>query len=495
MYEIKPDNEEFAKVLKQEWTHGILKYKMNERRHQLKIYSALNGAVNDPKIRLFTLLCSRQIGKSSTTLLVATEQCLLKSGFIVLLLTATTKNMKDICELVYDKLIEDAPQTCKPTFNKSDGKYTFPNGSKIFMAGLDNNSAKDLRGKNADLIIVDEAGFVDKLQASVMSILMPQVRDRRGTILLTSTPSDTPAHDFKEIALECEKKGNYLKMTIYEDTYKNADDIEEIIEEHGGVDSTDFRREYLCEWATDAKSIIIPEFKETMIQEWERNGNYNYYHKYTAMDLGKKDFTAMLYGYYDWHAAKFILQEETQVNGDWTSTDIANAIKGVEDRIWVDIKGNKLPVYRRICDIGGMSLLPDLQTFHNINFIETKKEELYVMVNELREFVKAGRLVVSPKCKNTIGCLKYGLWDKKAKGFGRTKAYGHCDHLAALIYLIRNLSSQVMPEGIDKSLNIIDPTKMAWPHTWEDGYKTDAQKFAESFSTEVRPEIVPEHSW
>jgi hypothetical protein len=486
-------NYDLTALTRQEWEHGLLQFKL--RNHQLGIYRELQRAVSDQAIRLYTLLCSRQVGKSTTTLIVATEQCLLKPGFIVLLLTATTKNMKDICELVYDKLLEDCPEHLKPTFNKSDGKYTFPNGSKIFMAGLDNNSAKDLRGKNADLIIIDEAGFVDKLQSSVMGVLMPQIRDRKGTILLASTPSDTPAHDFKEIALQCEKKGNYYKITIYDDTSKTAEDIEEIIEEHGGKDSTDFRREYLCEWATDAKSIIIPEFKETMIQEWPRNGNYNLYHKYTAMDLGKKDFTAMLYGYYDWHAAKFILQEETQVNGDWTSSDIAKAIKSVEERIWTDIKGNKLPVYRRICDIGGMSLLPDLQAFHNLSFIETSKEELYVMVNELREFVKAGRLVVSPKCVNTIGCLKYGLWDKKAKGFGRTKAYGHCDHLAALIYLVRNLSTFAMPEGIDKNLNVIDPTKMAWPHTWEDGYKTDAQKFAESFSVDAQPEIKPDTLW
>jgi len=67
------------------------------------------------------------------------------------------------------------------------------------------------------------------------------------------------------------------------------------------------------------------------------------------------------------------------------------------------------------------------------------------MVNEVRLLVGSGQILVNPRCKMLIGSLKYGIWDNKRKEFAENKVYGHFDHLAWLIYMVRNLNKTTNP--------------------------------------------------
>ncbi len=71
------------------------------------------------------------------------------------------------------------------------------------------------------------------------------------------------------------------------------------------------------------------------------------------------------------------------------------------------------------------------------------------MVNEVRIMVMNGQILVNPRCKHLIGCLKYGVWDAKKKKFAHSKVYHHFDGLAALIYLVRNLAKTSNPIPAD----------------------------------------------
>ena len=63
--------------------------------------------------------------------------------------------------------------------------------------------------------------------------------------------------------------------------------------------------------------------------------------------------------------------------------------------------------------------------------------------------VADGRIVVHPRCTQLLGCLKYGVFNNKRSEFARSNVYGHYDHLAALIYLVRNLSTHSNPIPAD----------------------------------------------
>ncbi len=81
--------------------------------------------------------------------------------------------------------------------------------------------------------------------------------------------------------------------------------------------------------------------------------------------------------------------------------------------------------------------------------METNKESLDAMVNEVRIMVGEGKIIIHPRCIKLIGCLKYGIWDKHRKEFARDKVYGHYDHFAALVYLVRNLAKHSNPIPAD----------------------------------------------
>jgi hypothetical protein len=67
------------------------------------------------------------------------------------------------------------------------------------------------------------------------------------------------------------------------------------------------------------------------------------------------------------------------------------------------------------------------------------------MVNRLRLWIKQGKVIISPTCKELIGCIETGIWKKNRKEFDRSPLYGHFDALASLIYLIRNVRENINP--------------------------------------------------
>jgi len=158
------------------------------------------------------------------------------------------------------------------------------------------------------------------------------------------------------------------------------------------------------------------------------------------MDLGvKNDLTAVGLGFWDPRLKKFFLEDERHMNGpDMTTQRLYAMVKHAERDLW----GWPSQAYRRISDNNNPLLLQDLSLLYGMSFMATSKDSLHAMVNAVREFIHAGALVIHPRCTMTIGALKYGLWNKKRTEFDRSKLYGHYDHLAMLMYLIRNIDTE-----------------------------------------------------
>jgi hypothetical protein len=123
-----------------------------------------------------------------------------------------------------------------------------------------------------------------------------------------------------------------------------------------------------------------------------------------------------------------------------TTKLLAEALRAKEHNLWGDKK-----VYRRVADNNNPLLLQDLASLHGISFAATTKDNLDAMVNELRLYVGAGRVIIHPRCKHLIGCLKFGVWEETRRQFARSASFGHFDGLAALIYLVRNLDAVTNP--------------------------------------------------
>jgi hypothetical protein len=352
----------------------------------------------------------------------------------------------------FDKVMQDCPASIKGKYVSKGSNYLFPNGSRIKLVGLDKNP-NGLRGNTLDLICLDECGFVSNLDYIYKSVIIPATTHRPDAkIIMISTPPATPAHPFVDYAQRAEIEGSYAKFTIYDNPMIDESTIERLKKESGGDSSTTWRREYLAEFVTDDDSAIIPEWDDKYIQDVPRDDLFVYYHKYVGMDLGVKDFTAAIFGYYDFRKATLIIEDELMMNGpSMTTQTLVDAINSKEKALWNDLKP-----FRRISDNNNLLLLQDMGSVHNLHFAPVQKDSLEAMINSVRLMVNDGRIKVNPRCKQLIGCLKYGVWDNKKKAFARSGTYGHFDHLAALIYLVCMLAT---------SSNPIPPTLGAAYHT------------------------------
>lgn len=419
------------------------------------------------------LKCARRLRKTTTALIKAMETVglVVKNG-LIRFAAPTREDLVTIVHPIMDMLTEDAPPDLKPVWYREGHYYLFPStGVKMFMAGAANiKQIGLLRGKAADLAIVDEAQEILHLKYLVDDVLMPQllgIDQPRGPLWMLFTPPKTPIHDCYKYAAEAQAAGTYAEFDIYKGQY-HPDVIEIFKKEAGGDASTTWMREYLVKDVVDENYIIVPEWDEQKyMQAYAPDEFYPFYFKYEGMDIGgTRHFTAVLYAVYDFRRAKLYVLNETVIARPRMTTEVLAAdIKKMEGDLWGEkvFKPAQKPQLR-IADSNNPILLDDLGRIHQIHFRATDKDELPAMVNNMRLWVGAGRVIVSPTCSHLLGCLKYGVWNDNRTDWEESSAYGHFDGLAALMYLVRNVNIVTNPvpkmHGLNPDTQHINPVAL-----------------------------------
>lgn len=423
-------------VINELWRRGELHWKLKP--NQKKVLDLVKEVIAEREHRKLIVHCSRRFGKSFGLCLLGVMVCLKIPHANVRYASSTQKSVRKMIMPIIKTILKDCPMDLKPSWNQADGCFRFYNGSELHVAGVNNGHEDDLRGTDAHLAIVDEAAFIDKLQYVVESVLMPQLITTDGILIMASSSPLSPAHEFASYIHEAKDQGNYASFNIYEADY-DEQTIEEFKREAGGESSTTWRREYLNELIVDEETQIVPEWENTFCKTMERTEFFPYYQKQTTMDTGFRDKTAILFGYYDFKNARLVVEREYVVNGrEVTSENIAKAVTSIEKELGYKDSN-------RIADNNDLIFLNDLQSSHGVAFRPTNKDSLHAMVNEVREWVKNGRVVIDPECSQLLGCIEYGVWNTSRKEFERSKAFGHYDALAALIYMVRNVDQHTNP--------------------------------------------------
>lgn len=415
----------------------------------------------------YVIKCARRLGKTFLLCVIAVSECLRKPGAQVRFAAPTKIMLRKLIKPIMAKILAECPPELRPEF--VDNTYVFPHRpgfalrSEIHLAGVNNGNADALRGPATDLAIVDEAGTVDDLHYLVHDVLLPQLIDENMQVvqgrrmLIASSPPRTPAHEFTAMANEAEVDGNYSHYNIFSGGYPNevlrmflkedgvkADEIERFFSgDYEHVSST-IKREYLALDVVDEESALIPEWRsEFVVEDIVKDEFFPFYFKYEALDVGVRDNTACLFAHYDFKRAELFIHDEVVMNGPQMTTRVlAEAVKAKERVVFgvpgKEKEGGVFQVKLRVSD-KDLLLIQDLRADHGLPFLATDKGELEQMVNELRIWVGNRKVKVHKRCKQTIGCLAYGVWNKRRTKFDRTPAYGHFDALAALMYLVRNI--------------------------------------------------------
>ncbi len=367
--------------------------------------------------------------------------------------------LKDFLLPIFNQILEDCPEDLRPVWKAQSGKWVFSNGSFIKLCGANNGQFENLRGNKSDLFILDEAAQIDQLESVIKDVALPQLLSSKNPnkkIILPSTPPKTPDHPFNSYVETAKAKGNYVCFTINESWY-TKDEITRFAEEVGGVDSTTYRREFLCEHIVDSALHIIPEWKSSdYIKEVEKDDYFQFYQIVEGLDIGYRDFTAHILGYYNYNLQKLVIEYEFALKeNDFTTQVLADGIKANESEY---LKLNPTRI-RRISDNNNLNLVADLSRIHKLPFAPVAKNvgtgkdkhSKEWMVSQTRKFINDGNLLIHPRCKMLIASLEFGIWKEGYSEFARSKELGHYDFLDALIYLISSLIPAV------RNINPIPP--------------------------------------
>lgn len=384
--------------------------------------------------------CSRRLGKTYFLCALAIVYAINRENSHIKYASVTQKAVKQMIHPIMKELFALLPQKFRGRWNSLDGCYNFANGSIIYVAGVNNGHADDLRGTAAHLALIDEGGFCDELDYLVTSVLIQQLITTNGKLVVASSSPLSPAHQFADMIHAARAEGNYASYNINQAGY--SDDIVNLfIKESGGLQSTAVRREYFNELIVDSSMAVIPEWNDSYICDLQTTSYHKYYRRYESMDLGVRDKTAVLFATYIFDKAKLYVEGEWSCSGQNSTTrNIAENVRRIEREL--DFPAD----CTRVADNNNLITLQDLNNEFKLYFGATSKDTLAAMVNEVRLWVDAGRLLVHPRCTELIACIKYGVYqDDKRKEFGRSKTLGHYDMLASLIYLIRNIDQHTNP--------------------------------------------------
>lgn len=439
---LKKDEVSRKQAVKILWNKGVLKWKLDDLQKQ--IYDQFYDDEDD----ITTMLIARQTGKSFLLAVLAVEVCLRKSDSVVKYVTPKLKMVKNILNKNMKVILKDCPPELMPEWKEGEKVWRFPNGSEIQAAGSDNQNYDNIRGGTCDLWIVDEAGFCDDLDEVIYSVLIPTTTMTDGTGILSSTPDPkNPEHDFiKNFVEPAELESRLFKYTIHDNVRLSEEEKQKIIKRYpGGVNNPRFRAEYMCEIVRDSENTVIPEFdasaeKEIVLEDYERP---KFFDVYLSMDIGGKDFTVILFAFYDFLKNRVVIEDEYVLRKKQNSEEIATNVRKKLEALY-----DEKPPYLMFADNNNIILLNDLQLKHNLNFIPTKKDNKEAAINNVRLKILNRELVIHPRCKTLIYHLKHANWARRSetairqsnyKAFARSADGGHFDALDALIYLIRNV--------------------------------------------------------
>ena len=477
------------------WQQGELSWLLHE--HQRKAYKQYRAwETLDPETqpgqfaRIFGLECGKRYGKTTLRFLVRVEDCIRNPGKNYRYTSAFQKNIEEIVGDVAHYVLETCPDRLRPTYKLgSQGRaagFYFPNGSVLRLVGLDKNP-DGLRGRASDGDDISEAAFVDHLMYAVKNVLYHQYQGRPWARMCmeSSAPLD-PDHDFDmEFLPDCKLRGAYFSATIEDNPRLSRGEKDEFIRAAGGRGDIDCEREYFNVRSRDPKRYVVPEFNvDKHVRELRKP---NYAHAYVAGDPGSADLFGLLWGYWHYEKAQLVIQR------DWAETNagtyrVADIIRQNEFELWatehrepshlrherkrddpthriakatptVGGKVWRVPFpgfgywdgeqfrpnpYRRVCDVDPR-LISDLRQDHEIDFIQTSKDNLEAMCNALRSAFARDQIVIDPSCTQLIQHLQMARWDDKKTKWERHAKYGHYDLVAALVYLWRNVDRATDP--------------------------------------------------
>jgi hypothetical protein len=436
------------KAREQLWRLGHLSFLLDSNQQSLWELFHKNPA------KVQTWLLARRSGKSYALCVLAIEYCIKNPNSVIKYVAPTKDQVEDYILPIIDIDIiykNNCPEDIKPNYVKSKKEYVFANGSVIQLCGAESGNIDSIRGGFAHIAIIDEAQDISKLKYAINSVLLPTTLTTKGKILISGTPPQDADHEFVEYIERGEANNTLIRRTVYDCPRHSKEDVELMLAEYGGEESEAWQREYLCKIIKSKTRSVLPEATDELLASitkvWPRPAHYN---SYTGMDVGGKDWTVCLFGYYDFFARKIIIEYELAYPGqEMKLPTLTNDIKRVEELLWTRPLTNEFIKPKKRVSDHNLIVINEIARLSNwqLIFTNAEKNEKQINLNKLRVALDNGEIIIDPKCVTLIRHLKNAKWksDTNHNEFARSADGSHYDAVDALLYLIRAIDTNDNP--------------------------------------------------
>ncbi len=384
--------------------------------------------------QLIVVLCTRRAGKSFGAALRLLRAAFRFPGSSSLYVALTRDSAKKIlwkdCLKVINRRLKLGIR-----FNETELSATLPNGSVIYLLGVDTTEEekdKLLGQKYAEVVIDEGASYSIDMMALVYGVLKPAVADYRGTICFIGTPGNL-------------KKGLFFDLTSGQDpgvpgrweklgwsghrwsakdnphmAEKWAAEIADLIAANPLIQETPlFQQNYLGRWVIDESKLVYRYQKGRN----DFNGELpvllrGRWHHVLGIDLGSVNATAFsILAYHDFTKTLYVRRAWKKSGLD--ITDTAEIAKSLQAEFDVDLT---------VIDGAAKQSVEELNRRHALGAKPADKKDKAVFIDIMNAEMIQGRILFSPDTqplKDEYGLL---IWNERS-----TKREEHpgCDNDSA----------------------------------------------------------------
>lgn len=242
-----------------------------QARHAPPVFSLAAHSKDFPKQLAFstsrakyrTASCSRRAGKSEGCAGILLDAALGKPGCVALYLTKTRINAKRIIWGVLKRL--NRTQGLGGLAKEAELCFEFPNGSHIYLGGVNNkDEIEKFRGLPIAIVVIDESqSIAGYLQELVDEVLEAALMDHDGCVVLVGTPAPVPAGYFYDCIQNAEWE--HYDWTVFDNPWIERkskktpqEHLDAALKRRGvTLDDPVIQREWFGRWVYDPNSLVF----------------------------------------------------------------------------------------------------------------------------------------------------------------------------------------------------------------------------------------------
>lgn len=386
---------------------------------------------------LLAVLCTRRAAKSFSAVKRLLRAMYKHPGCSTLFLGLTRETAKRV--VWKDTLrVLNKEQKLRGKFNKNELSFTLPNGSVLYILGVDADEAeksKLLGQKYAEVAIDESASYSIDLEELVYGVLKPAVADYRGTIGLYGTPGNLKTGLFFELTRgkDPSRPERWSKRGFSGhcwSTFQNPHmaekwkgEIADLIRDNPLIEQTAlFKQHYLGLWVIDDSKLVyrylpVRNDFDGILPRYAQGS----WHFVLAIDLGFTDATSFtVLAYHDNDRTLYVLESFKRAGLDITDkAEVADSIKARFDIETVVIDG------------ANADAVAELNNRHNLQAQpadKTGKPDFIDIMND--EFIQE-RIKLGPNTQPLKDEYADLIWDEKALLKRKREEHPSCQNHSA----------------------------------------------------------------